>query len=392
MKKIQYSSRWKLILVLAGLVIVVISLFYTNFLATKLAEGEKNKVKIFAMTFESLERAPLDADVTLEQQLIEEITNTGIPLILVDEMGRVQEGYNYGEKDTDIEYLEKKLEKIRETGNPPVRASGYASYIYYSNSYAYTLLTYFPIVQVVLLGFFLLVSFVIFSEIRRSEQNLIWAGLAKETAHQLGTPISSLIAWIELYKARNDSTDESYDIIEEMQKDVGRLDLISQRFSRIGSKPELTKIDIGALLRESALYMEKRAPRRVKFDFPPADEVHEIYVMANKSLIEWVVENVIRNALDAVDGEGQISGDIAAHNSKVVINITDTGKGIPANRQKAIFKPGYSTKKRGWGLGLSLSKRIVKDYHHGNIYVKHSSPGKGTTFAIEIPGIVAEKM
>lgn len=385
MKNIQHSSRWKLILTACGLVIVVISLFYTNFLAKKLAEGEKNKVKIFAMTFESLERAPLDADVTLEQQLIEEITNTGIPLILVDEMGRVQEGYNYGSKDTDIEYLEEKLEKLRETGNPPVRASGYASYIYYSNSYAYTMLTYFPIVQIFLLGFFLLISFLIFAEIRRSEQNLIWAGLAKETAHQLGTPISSLIAWIELYKARNDESDSSYEIFTEMEKDVARLDLVSQRFSRIGSKPELSKVNINVLLADSASYMEKRAPRRVKFDFPVADSDSSIYAMANPSLIEWVVENIIRNALDAVDGKGNIIGELTVKNSHVVINITDTGKGIPLNKQKTIFKPGYSTKKRGWGLGLSLSKRIMKEYHNGNIYVKQSAPGKGTTFTIELP-------
>lgn len=388
MNYMQRSTRWKIIMVICGLVIVIISLFYTNFLAEKLAEGEKNKVKIFALTFESLERAPLDADVTLEQQLIEEITGTGIPLILADDMGRVQEGYNYGSKDDDIEYLEKELEKIRQSGNPPVRASGYASYIYYSNSYAYKLLTYFPLVQIFLIGFFILLSFLMFSEIRRSEQNMIWAGLAKETAHQLGTPISSLIAWIELYKARDNQDSGTMQIFQEMQKDVKRLDLISHRFSRIGSKPELEKVDLAELLNESAEYMQKRASRRVEFVFPEHDS--PVFAMANKSLIEWVVENLIRNALDALDGEGQISGEIVLSNSKINIHISDTGKGVPSNKQKTIFKPGYSTKKRGWGLGLSLSKRIINNYHKGDIYVKNSSPGKGTTFTIELPKIPEE--
>ncbi len=385
MNYIQRSVRWKIILVVSGLIIVIISIFYTNFLAQKLAEGEKNKVQIFAMSFESLNRAPLDADVALEQQLIEKIMHTGIPIILVDGMGRVQEGYNYGDKNDDIEFLQKQLEEIKKNGYPPVRASGYASYIYYDNSYAYTLLTYFPIVQILLLACFLLISFLVFSGIRKSEQNQVWAGLAKETAHQLGTPISSLIAWIELFKARNEDNDASIELIDEMQKDVNRLDLISQRFSRIGSKPELERTNIVDLLCESAEYMKKRAPRKVSFDFTQAEDSPPIYVMANASLFEWVIENLIRNALDALDGKGEISGQIAIKNNKAYINISDTGKGIPSDKRKAVFKPGYSTKKRGWGLGLSLSKRIVNNYHNGKIYVKDSKAGKGTTFTIQLP-------
>lgn len=389
MNYIQRSSRWKIIFVICGLIIVLISLYYTRYLAQKLAEGEKDKVKIFAWAFESLNKSPLDADVALEQQIIERITKSGIPLILTDEMGRIQEGYNYGSNNHDLEYLKKQLEIIKAQGNPPVRGTGYAAYIYYSNSFAYKLLTYFPLVQVVLLLIFLITGFLVFSSIRKSEQNLIWAGLAKETAHQLGTPISSIIGWVELLKVKEELSPSTREIFGEIGTDVKRLELISQRFSRIGSRPELKKANLVELLIDTADYMKKRSPRKVEFDFPSPEVLPPIYAQVNSSLFEWVIENLIRNALDSMDGKGKITGTITRKNQKVFINIKDTGKGIPGGKQKVIFKPGYSTKKRGWGLGLSLSKRIINNYHKGNIYVKLSSRKDGTTFTIQLPVIEA---
>nr|MBX2815056.1 HAMP domain-containing histidine kinase [Saprospiraceae bacterium] len=254
---------------------------------------------------------------------------------------------------------------------------------YYKNSRILTLLTYFPVVMLGLLAAFITLGYVGFNASRRSEQNQVWVGMAKETAHQLGTPISAILAWIEHLKLEENSP-EKLEIIGELSRDVDRLDLIADRFSKIGSEPLLEQKDIFAQLRETEHYMQRRAPRKVEFDFPDTNE-EPIPVLINSHLFSWVLENLIRNALDAMEGKGRITAEVIDDGQQVGIELSDTGKGIPASKQKTVFQPGYTTKKRGWGLGLSLAKRIIENYHKGKIFVKKSEPNVGTTFSIRLP-------
>lgn len=251
------------------------------------------------------------------------------------------------------------------------------NYIFYEESLVITQLRYFPYVQLVILGLFLIVAYALFSIFRNAEQNQVWVGMAKETAHQLGTPLSSLMAWMELLKEENPAA------VTEMRKDVDRLEVITERFSKIGSAPDLTSEKLYHTLRATVLYLRPRLPGRVKIDIlQPADPDQQVPL--NRALFSWVVENLIRNAVDAMEGEGAITLEILPEGNQVHIDLTDTGKGIPAAQHRTVFQPGFTTKKRGWGLGLSLSKRIIEQYHGGKIFVKRSAPGKGTTFRITL--------
>jgi signal transduction histidine kinase len=251
------------------------------------------------------------------------------------------------------------------------------NYIFYEESLVITQLRYFPYVQLVIMGLFLIVAYALFSLFRNAEQNQVWVGMAKETAHQLGTPLSSLMAWMELLKADNPEA------VTEMRKDVDRLEVITERFSKIGSAPDLAPEKLYHILRATVLYLRPRLPGRVRI------EVHQpgaadLQVPLNRALFSWVVENLIRNAVDAMEGEGSITVEMVPEGHEVHIDVTDTGKGIPASKHRTVFQPGFTTKKRGWGLGLSLSKRIIEQYHGGKIMVKRSAPGKGTTFRITL--------
>ena len=232
-------------------------------------------------------------------------------------------------------------------------------------------------------GFFIALGYYLFNAARRGEQNRVWAGMAKETAHQLGTPISAIIAWIEFLKESNEERPDQLEVIGELRSDVERLELIADRFSKIGATPELEKANVYQLLGDIETYMKRRSPRKVTFDFPDPNQVQD--VMVNQHLFSWVLENLIRNSLDALDGQGSISARIHEDVRSIIIDITDTGKGIPSSKHKEVFKPGFSTKKRGWGLGLSLAKRIIQEYHKGKIFVKSSKPNEGTTFTIQLP-------
>ena len=253
------------------------------------------------------------------------------------------------------------------------------NYIFYEESLVITQLRYFPYVQLVILGLFLIVAYALFSLFRNAEQNQVWVGMAKETAHQLGTPLSSLMAWMELLKSRG--VDPS--AVTEMKKDVDRLEVITERFSKIGSAPDLTPEKLYHTLRATVLYLRPRLPSRVKIDVVTPNDT-ERTVPLNRSLFSWVLENLVRNAIDAMEGEGSLTIEIVPEGSELHIDITDTGKGIPTAQFRTVFQPGFTTKKRGWGLGLSLSKRIVEQYHGGRIFVKRSAPGKGTTFRITL--------
>ena len=377
------KSRWKLYLAIAGFIILLISLFYTNYLAGRLADGERTKAQLLVQALEAISdtTAP-ERDITFQFEIIK--SNTDIPTIAVNTRGKIDYAKNFGEElDMDIPYLEKQLAEIRASGPEPIIIPDNYT-IYYKQSRILTLLTYFPVLQLVLLATFILIGYLLFSSARRSEQNQVWAGMAKETAHQLGTPISAIVGWIEHLRSSKTEDEEIQDVLQELDKDVSRLDLIADRFSKIGSAPELEKVNLYTELEEIRNYMARRASRKVAFDFPGTDQ-EPLYVQANSHLFAWVLENLMRNALDAMDGKGVISAKVSEDRDFVSIDMSDTGKGIPAKKFKTIFQPGFSTKTRGWGLGLSLAKRIIESYHSGKIFVKNSVLNQGTTFTIKLP-------
>ncbi len=248
-------------------------------------------------------------------------------------------------------------------------------YIFYKDSFILTQLQYYPYVQLVAIAVFLLISYLLFSTFRNAEQNQVWVGMAKETAHQLGTPLSSLLAWKDVLESQG--VDKQ--ILHEMGQDINRLEVITARFSKIGATPELTLMPVHGIIAHSVDYLKKRIPRGVSISITGQEDME---AQLNVSLFEWVLENLIKNAVDAMQGKGSITINLIEKPGEAIIDITDTGKGIPANKHKTVFEPGYTTRKRGWGLGLTLVKRIVDEYHQGRIYVKHSEPGKGTTFRI----------
>lgn len=365
------------------MIIVIITSFYSYYLAQQLGEKELKSVKLFAIALKEVynEDADLNADVALQNEVIQ---NNTVPVILENQDG-VLEGHNYPEeKENDQEYLKKQVQKSLNNGFEPISGTGYSSVIYLNYSPLYNLIRLYPLVQFLLVSIFILLGYLVFSASRREEQNRVWAGMAKETAHQLGTPISAIIGWLEMLKVDEKITSDQLDIIGELNNDVDRLNLVADRFSKIGSEPKLDQYDIYELLEETKLYMEKRASRKVNFNFPEPKD-NETHVSVNKHLFVWVLENLIRNALDAMEGKGEISAAVNTDPHNVVILLSDTGKGIPESKQKTVFRPGYSTKTRGWGLGLSLAKRIIEQYHKGKIFVKNSKLNEGTTFQINLP-------
>jgi signal transduction histidine kinase len=253
-------------------------------------------------------------------------------------------------------------------------------YIFYEDSEVLKQLQLFPVLQLILIGVFLLSSYLIFSTFRKAEQNQVWVGMAKETAHQLGTPLSSLMAWSALLETQG--VDQSS--LDELNKDIDRLNTITDRFSKIGSKPELHEVNMPEAIKEMIDYLDSRVSKKVVISV--TSENPDITAYINKTLFSWVIENIVKNAIDAMDGVGKLNLNVSQENNRVFVDITDTGKGIPKNQWQTVFEPGFTTKKRGWGLGLSLVKRIIKQYHEGRISVKWSEPGKGTTFRIEVRG------
>lgn len=388
------QSHWKTYLALAGIVILVISLVYTSYLAQRLREGERNKALLIFNAYETLKNAEDEADLTLQLSIFE--SNKDIPIIVATENGVVTFGKNFGiDLDTNMVFLQERLAQLKINGPDPISLSDASSgeFIYYQNSRLHELLTYFPFIQLLLLGAFVAIGYISINNARRAEQNRVWVGMAKETAHQLGTPISAIIGWIEhLRDSYPEGSNEinalkemQLEVLIEMQNDVDRLDLIADRFSKIGSAPALTPVDIYAQMREITTYIRRRASRKIVFK-EPAEDTAPLIVAINPPLFNWVIENIMRNALDALEeGTGKIEWTVQQFHDYVEIDISDTGKGIPASKVKVVFEPGFTTKARGWGLGLSLAKRIIENYHKGKIFVKHSKLGEGTTFAIHLP-------
>lgn len=376
-------SRWKIYFLVAGIIIVFITIFYSGYLANKLAENERNKVILYAKAMESIYEKSLDADVQFEADILEKYNN--IPVIMESEDG-VFTPVNFTREHSQA-YFQKKKDKFLASGKTPVETIGYARYIYFENSRLYKLITLFPLVQVILLGAFIALGYIGLSSSRRAEQNRVWAGMAKETAHQLGTPISAIIAWIEFLKTSSEGDNEKLEIIGELRNDVKRLELIADRFSKIGSKPILEVFDMQNEIETAFKYMERRASRNVSFDISTTKD--NFNVSLNQHLFAWVIENIVRNSLDAMDATGKITASIYNDQGYTCVDLSDSGKGIPASKFKTVFQPGYSTKKRGWGLGLSLAKRIIENYHNGKIAIKTSKLEEGTTFTIRLPKVDA---
>lgn len=489
------KKRWKWILFLSALVIVAISLWYTNTLVKKIAKDERNKVRlwaeaiqrkanlvnytdnffekirkeerkkveIWAEAYKKLMSDDVEKDITFYFSIVSE--NTNIPVVITDENFKIRFSRNVDFNADSVKVLEGDLLKeysqfepikhseynitnilfykeskvytelrsvlkdltnsffseivnnslsvpviIVDSTQQHVVASGNTNenlnnpsvlehamlamafentpievklpgsgknFIYYENSFLLTQLKYYPYIQFIIIGLFLLISYFLFSISRKSEQNQVWLGMSKETAHQLGTPLSSLIAWVEMLKLNGIEAS----MTDEIQKDIERLETITMRFSKIGSEPELSKEDIVEVCRKGIAYLITRSPKKVKYTINIPDN-KKIIIPLNPHLFDWVIENLCRNAIDAMGGEGEISIDLFEDDKFVYIDISDTGKGIAKSYFKTVFHPGYTSKKRGWGLGLSLSKRIINEYHSGKIFVKTSVINKGTTFRI----------
>ena len=370
----------KRIVIIISFSIVTLILLNTYSFFKRFKNEERLKMEIVATAMkEFATNQDLNADVSLEDKIIK--SNTSIPMILVDEDGNI--GANsYLNLDTikakDPAYLKAQLEIMREQNNPIeiTFAKHRKQFIYYRNSDLLNKLSYYPLTLILILALFLSLIYMMFTSSKIAEQNKLWTGMAKETAHQIGTPLSSLLGWIAILKMEN--INEKY--IDEIEKDVHRLNTIANRFSKIGSLPKLKKLDIISVTKNAYDYLEYRSSKQISFKFISNEK--KIFCYLNEELYEWVIENLIKNALDAMLGKGELTLSILSDNNKIIINISDTGKGMVKSQFRKIFNPGFTTKKRGWGLGLSLSKRIIEDYHTGKIVVKNSEINKGTTFQI----------
>ena len=375
----QYLN-WKTYLSFIALLIVGASLFYTSHLAEKLALEEKKKVEEVANAIKTLSNPNISnlQETTFASNIITQ--NTSIPLIITDEKGGIIDSKNLDTLHSLVPIKKLVAEKLQEfkKAHRPIEAD-YGTgknYIYYGESYLLIQLRYFPYVQLTIIVLFLIVVLLALSAANRSLQNQVWVGLSKETAHQLGTPLSSIEAWLELLREEAPASEA----VVEMQKDLDRLKLVADRFSKVGSSPQLEEENLVTRLEGIVDYMQKRSPSKVIITLHTKE--NEVPVNISGPLFDWVMENLIRNALDSMGGTGKIDITVTNQPQQVWVDVQDSGKGIPAYQVKRVFTPGFTTKKRGWGLGLSLSRRIVEKYHHGSIFVKQSELGKGTTFRI----------
>ena len=372
------SRIWLIIL---AAVIVGISIIFTNHLAASIAKEEHRKMETWA---EATRLLLNDEYSDFIFNIIEQ--NENIPVIIVDDRDRYISSRNFNEPKINVEqYYEKQIKRLKAT-NPPIEIKldeTTSQYIYYDNSNLLKMLGYFPYIQLSIIALFLMLVIWAISTDKRAEQDKLWAGLSKETAHQLGTPISSLMAWNEILKTKIGENDI---IISEINKDIERLKIITERFSKIGSIPELSKQNISKITEQAVNYMLNRTSKKITYSVEDTSTEH--ICLISTPLFEWVIENLCKNAIDAMEGkEGSIDFELFNQEDTLIIEVTDSGRGIERGKFKSIFEPGYTTKQRGWGLGLSLAKRIIEEYHDGKIFVKSSELGLGTTFRIELPTV-----
>lgn len=376
--------HWKNLIALLAILIVSGTIFYSQYLAKKIAVRERQVVEQWAEASQFLIRAPIDAEILFATRILTE--NKTIPIIETNERDSI---LNYINIDTasvaaDTAFLTKRLQEFKKSHPPvvwidPVVSTRQNRY-YYGESSLLNQVRYFPIVQLCIVTLFIALILISLRSSYILSQNQVWAGLAKETAHQLGTPVSSLEGWLEMLR----DIPGTATIIPELEKDIRRLQLVSDRFGKIGSKPQLERSELVTQVREMVDYMKKRAGAGVQFSME-VQANQPLYVMLSPPLFNWVIENLLKNALDALNGGGAVHVLITEDVRSIQIEVADTGKGIPKNEMSQVFNPGFTTKKRGWGLGLTLSKRIVEQFHTGRLFVKQSELGKGTTFAINLP-------
>lgn len=374
------KRRWKILLLLLAVAIGIASFLYTNWLVRKMAFEERKNVELWAEATQKLASYDINStdDITFLNDII--VRNTSIPLIITNSQDSITDTKNieFTEVNKD-KVLLRELQKMKAQNSPIsiIVSEDETQYLYYRDSVLLENLKYYPLIQFAVVFLFILVAYLAFSSSRNAEQNQVWVGMSKETAHQLGTPISSLMAWVELLKMQN--IDEN--LIKEFEKDTQRLEKITERFSKIGSVPELLMTDVAETIRSTVSYLKTRSSTKVKFilDF---DEQVKSEVPLNAALFSWVIENLCKNAIDAMNNSGTIHISLVDKGNQVVIDLADNGKGIAKAYHKTVFQPGFTTKKRGWGLGLSLAKRIVENYHKGKIFLKQSELNKGTTFRI----------
>jgi nitrogen-specific signal transduction histidine kinase len=376
-RKNAQSFNMRIVFFIGAALITIASTFFSNRLAKDLAKEEKKKMELWAEATRLLGTPTegVEMDYTLLSKVLED--NTNIPVVLVDNKKNILQYKNLGlsekEEKTDLQKVVQKI--IRKKKFIEIKFDDATShYVYYDDSTLLKKLTYFPVIQLLAMFIFLLVTLYALNTSKRAEQDRVWVGLSKETAHQLGTPISSLMAWVELLKLKD--VDEK--LLAEISKDTQRLHTIAERFSKIGSKPEPTAQAIKPALENAVQYMRNRSSRKIAINTHlPAEDIR---VYLNVPLFEWVIENLCKNAIDAMEATGKIDISLFPEGKNLIIDVTDTGKGIAKANFNNVFKPGYTTKKRGWGLGLSLVKRIIEENHDGKIFVKASEIGKGTTF------------
>lgn len=383
--------RGTVVFLIATVAVVAAFLWVSDRLVNDLAEQERARMQIWADA--TREIASADSSTNLDFLLSIIKGNHTIPVILVDDADNILDHLNFDlpeSNDTlppwelteaNERFLHHRLESLKKSENVIhiIIAPGADQHLYYEDSLLLRRLSYYPYVQLIVMAVFVFTVYYAVSATKRAEQNKVWVGLSKETAHQLGTPISSLMAWVEILP----SFGVDREVVDEMNKDVNRLSVIASRFSKIGSPPAMIPEDVSLTVERSADYMRSRISAGVKLTMTPGPE--PLTVELSAPLLEWVIENLIKNAVDAMEGRGAISIRTFAEAGNAVIEVSDTGKGIARKDFKTVFNPGYTTKKRGWGLGLTLAKRIVAEYHHGRIFVKDSEPGRGTTFRIQLP-------
>ena len=384
MKWDVYTGKqwWKAALIAFGVVIGIVSLFYTETFLKELRAEEERKIVLWAKAVEAVFLSEDDSNLAFYSQIIQD--NKTIPVILVNDADEIIAHRNLDVPESNPErYLNRKLEEFKESGqvleNPYL--DGKTNYLYYKGSSLLTKLRLYPLLLLGVISIYMLISYMAFSNARRSEQNKVWTGMAKETAHQIGTPLSAMLGWVAYLKDKYPQ-EEAFG---EMERDVNRLTAITERFSKIGSQPELTHTALTNTIENSLDYLVNRLGKNVTFT---SNIASDLQAQHNPQLISWVLENLITNATDALEGKGEIEVRARLNGTDIFIFVKDSGKGIPSNIQRSIFKPGYSTKSRGWGLGLSLAKRIVDEYHNGSISLVDSQLNQGSTFKITLPSIL----
>lgn len=404
MNPYQQRKRWKYSLLAFAVVIASGSLFYTGYLVKSIKRSERTRAEIWALSIKQITSSDDNDFLSYVFAVRDSLT---VPAIIVDEKGDFittrgldstktyiqmpasSELSSKPGKKYDPAYFKSELQSMK-LQHEPIRLKVFGAnwYVYYQDSFVLRQLKIFPYIQLSVIGIFLLVAYTAFNTSRKSEQNQVWVGLAKETAHQLGTPISSLMAWVELMKEKFNAEDDP--LIAEMENDIKRLEIVADRFSKIGSKPVLEDHRVYDVVKDFVDYFKIRVSNKITFELAGNEYLH---AGLNIPLFDWVLENLLKNAVNAIENTGNIKVEISGNKTRnqVYIDVIDTGKGIPRSKFDTVFQPGYTTRKRGWGLGLSLTKRMVENYHNGQVFVKDSEVGKGTTFRIVLKNLINDK-